>query len=64
MNEETQFKQGSDESFVRKVTANHAKSDIIVKKRSDGPEFGVCHFAGKVHHLCKFIYHKFERMNT
>ncbi|CAG2185861.1 Chitin synthase,Chitin synthase chs-2,Chitin synthase chs-1 [Mytilus edulis] len=46
LNEETQFKQGSDESFVRKVTANHAKSDIIVKKRSDDPEFGVwydCH---------------------
>ncbi|VDI08202.1 chitin synthase [Mytilus galloprovincialis] len=52
LNEETQFKQGSDESFVRKVTANHAKSDIIVKKRSDDPEFGVCHFAGKVWYDC------------
>ncbi|XP_063420548.1 myosin-IIIb-like [Mytilus trossulus] len=52
LNEETQFKQGSDDSFVRKVTANHAKSDIIVKKRNDDPEFGVCHFAGKVWYDC------------
>ncbi|XP_052090867.1 uncharacterized protein LOC127727790 [Mytilus californianus] len=52
LDEETQFKQGSDETFVRKVTTNHAKSEIIIKKPNDDPEFGVCHFAGKVWYDC------------
>ncbi|VDI37566.1 Hypothetical predicted protein, partial [Mytilus galloprovincialis] len=46
LDEETQFKQGSDAGFVRKVTTNHAKSEIIVKTRNDDPVFGVwydCH---------------------
>ncbi|CAC5369431.1 CHS1 [Mytilus coruscus] len=52
LDEETQFKQGSDETFVRKVTTHHAKSEVIIKKPNDDPEFGICHFAGKVWYDC------------
>ncbi|CAC5381736.1 CHS1 [Mytilus coruscus] len=52
LDEETQFKQGSDAGFVQKVTTNHAKSEIIAKTRNDDPVFAVCHFAGKVWYNC------------
>ncbi|XP_031564569.1 unconventional myosin-VIIa-like [Actinia tenebrosa] len=59
MDEESRFPQGTDESFLHKLNANHKDNPYFVKSSSlERTKFGVVHFAGTVYYESEGILDK------
>lgn len=59
MDEESRFPQGSDESFLQKITSQHGNSSCFVKSKSlSRASFGVVHFAGTIEYNVRGILDK------